>query len=156
MQAGYDGVRHAEWRTDQRTGFTGYGSWGSHIGSGSGEIEPTQSVSDRSLRLLTMIDEFTRECLAIRVARLQWRERRERPGSGCPLHCKPAESARQTARLMEGWMAVLDDGCGFQSLAAPEATDRGGVGECAKRRVFQRRRRARANTPRAQFQISIT
>ena len=42
----------------------------------------------------------------------------------------------QTARPVEGWMAVPDDGRGFQSLAAPEVTDRGSVGECAKNEFF--------------------
>jgi transposase len=46
---------------------------------------------------------------------------------------KQRNPQNQTARLMEGWMAVPDDGRGFQSLAPSQATDGGSVGECAKR-----------------------
>jgi len=73
----------------------------------------SQSHDGRKLRLMTLIDEFTRECLAIRVAR--------RINSfgvietmadvmltrGVPEHIRSDNGAEMTAKIVRGWFAKL-------------------------------------------------
>jgi putative transposase len=72
-----------------------------------------QTHDGRRLRLLTLIDEFTRECLAIRVAR-----RIDRFGvietladtmlvHGIPEHVRSDNGAEMTARVVRAWLAQL-------------------------------------------------
>ena len=72
----------------------------------------------RSLRLLTMIDEFTRQCLAIRVARrLNSTHVMEVLGEcmlqyGIPEHVRSDNGAEMTAQRVRNWLA----GVGTQPL----------------------------------------
>ena len=73
----------------------------------------SQTHDGRKLRLMTLIDEFTRECLAIRVAR--------RINSfgvietmadvmltrGVPEHIRSDNGAEMTAKVVRGWFARL-------------------------------------------------
>jgi len=73
----------------------------------------SQTHDGRKLRLMTLIDEFTRECLAIRVAR--------RINSfgvietmadvmltrGVPEHIRSDNGAEMTAKIVRGWFAKL-------------------------------------------------
>ena len=67
----------------------------------------------RSLRLLTMIDEFTRECLAIRVARrLSSAHVIEVLGEcmlqhGVPEHVRSDNGAEMTAEQVRSWLATV-------------------------------------------------
>ena len=67
----------------------------------------------RSLRLLTMIDEFTRECLAIRVARrLNSYHVIETlgdcmPAHGVPEHVRSDNGAEMTARRVKQWLQTV-------------------------------------------------
>lgn len=67
----------------------------------------------RSLRLLTMIDEFTRECLAIRVARrLNSNHVIETLGEcmlqhGVPEHVRSDNGAEMTARRVKEWLRTV-------------------------------------------------
>jgi len=67
----------------------------------------------RSLRLLTMIDEFTRECLAIRVARrLNSAHVIEVLGEcmlqhGVPKHVRSDNGAEMTARRVKQWLQTV-------------------------------------------------
>ena len=67
----------------------------------------------RSLRLLTMIDEFTRECLAIRVARrLNSYHVIETLGDcmlahGVPEHVRSDNGAEMTARRVKQWLQTV-------------------------------------------------
>ena len=67
----------------------------------------------RSLRLLTMIDEFTRECLAIRVARrLNSFHVIETLGDcmlkhGVPEHIRSDNGAEMTARRVQRWLETV-------------------------------------------------
>ena len=69
----------------------------------------------RSLRLLVMIDEYTRECLAIRVARrLNSAHVIELLGDcmlehGVPEHVRSDNGAEMTARRVKSWLAVGGD-----------------------------------------------
>ena len=72
-----------------------------------------QTHDGRKLRLMTLIDEFTRECLAVRVAR--------RINSfgvietmadvmltrGVPEHVRSDNGAEMTARIVRSWFAKL-------------------------------------------------
>ncbi len=77
-----------------------------------------QTNDGRRLRLMTLIDEFTRECLAIRVARrinsfgvieTMADVMLER---GVPEHIRSDNGAEMTAKIVRGWLAKL----GAQSL----------------------------------------
>ena len=67
----------------------------------------------RSLRLLVMIDEYTRECLAIRVARrLNSAHVIELLGDcmleyGVPEHVRSDNGAEMTARRVKSWLASV-------------------------------------------------
>ena len=67
----------------------------------------------RSLRLLTMIDEFTRECLAIRAARrLNSYHVIETLGDcmlqhGVPEHVRSDNGAEMTARRVKQWLQTV-------------------------------------------------
>lgn len=67
----------------------------------------------RSLRLLTLIDEFSRECLAIRVARrLNSYHVMETLGDamlqhGVPEHVRSDNGAEMTARRVKNWLHAL-------------------------------------------------
>ena len=67
----------------------------------------------RSLRLLTMIDEFTRECLALRVARrLNSYHVIETLGDcmlqhGVPEHVRSDNGAEMTAKRVQAWLHAL-------------------------------------------------
>jgi transposase InsO family protein len=66
-----------------------------------------------ALRLLTMIDEFTRECLAIRVARrLNSAHVIEMLGDcmlehGLPEHVRSDNGAEMTARRVRSWLETV-------------------------------------------------
>lgn len=72
-----------------------------------------RTYDGRSLRLLTMIDEFTRECLAIRVARrLNSFHVIETLGEcmlmhGVPEHVRSDNGAEMTARRVQQWLQTL-------------------------------------------------
>lgn len=67
----------------------------------------------RSLRLLTLIDEYTRECLAIRVARHQnsLTVIETLPDvmlmRGVPDHIRPDNGAEMTAKLVRDWLSSV-------------------------------------------------
>ncbi len=67
----------------------------------------------RSLRLLTLIDEFTRECLALRVARrLNSHDVIETLGEcmlqyGVPEHVRSDNGAEMTAKRVRAWLHAL-------------------------------------------------
>jgi putative transposase len=72
-----------------------------------------QTHDGRSLRLLVMLDEFTRECLAIRVARrLNSAHVIETLGDcmlqhGVPEHIRSDNGAEMTARRVKHWLASV-------------------------------------------------
>ena len=72
-----------------------------------------QTHDGRKVRLMTLIDEFTRECLAIRVARrinsfgvieTMADVMLER---GVPQHIRSDNGAEMTAKIVRGWFAKL-------------------------------------------------
>jgi putative transposase len=72
-----------------------------------------QTHDGRKLRLMTLIDEFTRECLAIRVARrinsfgvieTMANAMLER---GVPEHIRSDNGAEMTAKIVRSWLAKL-------------------------------------------------
>jgi putative transposase len=73
----------------------------------------TQTHDGRKLRLMTLIDEFTRECLAIKVARrinsfgvieTMADVMLER---GVPEHIRSDNGAEMTAKVVRNWLATL-------------------------------------------------
>ena len=83
----------------------------------------------RSLRLLTMIDEFTRECLAIRVARrLNSNHVIETLGDcmlarGIPEHLRSDNGAEMTARRVKLWLKTVGTQPLFIESGSPWKTD---------------------------------
>ena len=73
----------------------------------------TRTHDGRSLRLLTLIDEYTRECLAIRVARRQNSVTVIETLSdvmllrGVPDHIRSDNGAEMTAKLVRDWLASV-------------------------------------------------
>jgi putative transposase len=74
----------------------------------------TRTHDGRSLRLFTMLDEFTQECLAIRVARrLKSAPAIEVLGEctikhSVPRHIRLDNGAEMTARRARNWLATVD------------------------------------------------
>jgi putative transposase len=72
-----------------------------------------QTHDGRGLRLLTLIDEHTRECLAIRVARhINSREVIETLADvmlprGVPAYIRSDNGPEMTAKVMRGWLARI-------------------------------------------------
>src|SRR5207247_6501162 len=87
---------------------------GNHVWSY--EFVEARTHDGRSLRLLVMIDEFTRECLAIRVARrLNSAHVIELLGDcmltyGVPEHVRSDNGADMTARRVKEWLASVGTG----------------------------------------------
>ena len=83
----------------------------------------------RSLRLLTLIDEFTRECLALRVARrLNSHDVIETLGEcmlqyGVPDHVRSDNGAEMTAKRVRAWLQALG--------TKPRFISRGALGKTA-------------------------
>jgi putative transposase len=73
----------------------------------------SQTHGARKLRLMTLIDEFTRECLAIRVARRinSFGVIETMAGvmltRGVPEHIRSDSGAEMTARITRSWFAKL-------------------------------------------------
>jgi transposase InsO family protein len=73
-----------------------------------------QTLDGRKLRLLTLIDEFTRECLAIRVAR--WINSFGVIETladvmlvrGIPEHLRSDNGSEMTAKVMRNWLAQIE------------------------------------------------
>ena len=84
-----------------------------------------QTHDGRKLRLMTLIDEYTRECLAIRVAR--------RINSfgvletmadvmlmrGVPEHIRSDNGAEMTAKVVRNWLSRLEPRPSTSSQAVP-------------------------------------
>jgi transposase InsO family protein len=93
----------------------------------------------RKFRLLCVVDEFTRECLAIRVAR--------KLGAadvidvlsdlfitrGAPIHIRSDNGAEFTASTAKGWIASVGAKTAYIEPGSP--WENGYVGDCQKFRV---------------------